>query len=92
MRLIYQSEAYGQLATSNPESFPWYVNQASASFTGSHIHFIDYDRSMLASYMDAGAPSSAQSMVKAAGNAVSKAYNLKREPVGPRNRTGATWT
>ena len=88
VRLIYQSEAYGQLVTSNPESFPWTVNSNSASFTGSHIHYIDYDRSMLATFMDAGAPSKAQGMVKGAGNAVSKAYNLKREPVGPRNRTG----
>ena len=74
--------------TSNPESFPWVVNSKSASFTGSHIHYIDYDRSMLASFMDDDAPSKAQGMVKGAGNAVSKAYNLKRELVGPRNRTG----
>ena len=74
--------------TSNPESFPWVVNSKSASFTGSHIHYIDYNRSMLASFMDDGAPSKAQGMVKGAGNAVSKAYNLKRELVGPRNRTG----
>jgi len=88
VRLVYQSEAYGQLVTSNPESFPWVVNSKSASFTGSHIHYIDYDRSMLASFMDDDAPSKAQGMVKGAGNAVSKAYNLKRELVGPRNRTG----
>ena len=88
MRLIYQSEAYGQLVTSNPESYPWMVNGNTASFTGSHIHFIDYDRSMLATFMDDGAPSKAQGMVKGAGNAVTMAYNLKREPVGPRNRTG----
>ena len=88
VRLIYQSEAYGQLVPSNPESYPWLVNDESASFTGSHIHFVDYDRRMLASYMEEGAPSKAQGMVKGAGNAVTRAYNLKREPVGPRNRAG----
>ncbi|OLQ13327.1 Splicing factor U2af small subunit B [Symbiodinium microadriaticum] len=86
VRLIYQSEAYGQLVSSNPESYPWTVNSNTASFTGSHIHFIDYDRSMLATFMDDGAPAKAQSMVKGAGNAVTTAYNLRRELVGPRNR------
>ncbi|CAE7464716.1 U2AF35B [Symbiodinium sp. CCMP2592] len=88
VRLIYQSEAYGQLVSSNPESFPWTVNSNTASFTGSHIHFIDYDRSRLATFMDDGAPAKAQGMVKGAGNAVATAYNLKRELVGPRNRLG----
>ena len=59
-----------------------------ASFTGSHIHFVDYDRNHLATFMDAGAPSSAMSMVKGAGEAVTTMYNLKREKVGPRNRDG----
>ena len=82
VRLIYQSEAYGQLVSSNPESFPWTVNSNTASFT----HFIDYDRSRLATFMDDGAPAKAQGMVKGAGNAVATAYNLRRELVGPRNR------
>ena len=64
------------------------MNNNTASFTGSHIHYIDYDRSMLATFMDDGAPSMAQGMVKGAGNAVTRSYNLKREPVGPRNRAG----
>lgn len=85
VRIIYQSESYGQLYA---ETFPYYVNDNAASFTGSHIHFIDYDRNQLASYMDAGAPAGALSMVKGAGEAVTTMYNLKREKVGARNRTG----
>eukprot|EP00439_Symbiodinium_sp_Y106_P081022 s492_g19.t3 len=68
VRLIYQSEAYGQLVSSNPESFPWTVNSNTASFT----HFIDYDRSRLATFMDDGAPAKAQGMVKGAGNAATR--------------------
>lgn len=92
VRVIVQSESYGPLfgGTGYPmtENYPWAVNGKSASFTGSHVQYVDYDRTKLASFMShTGA---AADMVTSAGNLIHNAYNLKGEPVGPRAATGAT--
>jgi len=87
VRVIFQSESYGGMnwwcgpnqgnaLLGCGDSFPFIVNEATgASFTGSHVMYVDYDRASLADFMTNG--DSAASMVKDAGEAVSKAYNLK---------------
>lgn len=83
VRYVYQSESYGPIT--RQETFPFFVNEPThVAVTGSHIHYIDFDRSMLAEYMEAGAPESAYSMIKDSGEVVLTMYNLKRELVGKR--------
>ena len=70
------------------DSYPFLINSNGASFTGSHVMYVDYDRAMLADFMsntNAAAP-----MVKDAGNAIQSAINLAGNVIGPRNRTGCT--
>jgi len=87
VRFVYQSESYGPLK--RQETFPFFVNEAAhVGVTGSHIHFIDFDREMLSNYMSAGAPANAYSMVKDSGEAVKHMYNLNRELVGSRSDSG----
>ena len=85
VRVIVQSESYGPVV--RYESYPWFVNGKKASFTGSHIQYVDYDRTMLAAFQDEGAPATAESMVKGSGELVKRAYNLKGELVQARNTT-----
>eukprot|EP00971_Amphidinium_carterae_P350418 6491534-Amphidinium_carterae.2 len=88
LRIISQSESYGPI--SNFESVPWHVNSNGASYTGSHIQYVDYDREKMASFMTSSLPAS--DMVVGAGDVVETAYNLKGEMVGARNRNGPTTT
>lgn len=81
VRYIVQSESYGQLRI---ESYPWGVNGDVATFTGSHVQYIDIDRDMLAKFMEHS--HSAESMIRGAGSLIQSAYNLAGEPVGPRAR------
>lgn len=55
---------------------------------GSHINYIDYDRKMLKNFMDSSMPAS--SMVTGVGQHIKRAYNLRGEPLGRRNRDGET--
>lgn len=94
VRVIYQSEAYGQILAlyfgPNSESVPWHVNTgggAGGSLTGSHLHFIDYDRAKLADFMSQPGASAAE-MVKNSGDLPQTMYNLKGELVGPRDTSG----
>jgi len=89
VRVIYQSESYGPLT--RQETFPFFVNEADhVGFTGSHIHFIDLNRSMLSDFLADGAPANAESMVIDSGEAVLKVYNLKRELVGKRSDSASS--
>ena len=81
VRIIWQSESYGTFSTY--ESFPFIVNPNGASFTGSHVMYVDYDRAGLANFMTNN--DAAVSIVKGAGNAVTSAYNLKGQLIGKRN-------
>ena len=90
VRLIVQSESYGPLRY---ESYPFYVNDGKASFTGSHLQYVDYERYDLAMYMQASSNNNttrASSFVKGMGEVIRYSYNLKGEPVGPRVRNGRT--
>lgn len=92
VRVVVQSESYiPPMITWAPsytfgESYPFYVNKGSASFTGSHVQYVDYYRKYLASFMESDYPAS--EIVKGFGELIEYAYNLKGEPVGPRTRTG----
>lgn len=87
VRIVFQSESYGTFGGAG-ESFPFMVNGNGASFTGSHVMYVDYDREMLAEFMSH--EKSAELMVKGAGDVIKGAYNLKGQLVQPRNKTGCT--
>lgn len=93
VRVVFQSESYGPMAwfcdvVGCADSYPFLVNSNGASFTGSHVMYVDYDRSMLADFMSN--TNSAAPMVKGAGNVIQKAYNLNGNMVGPRNHNGCS--
>jgi hypothetical protein len=88
VRVVVQSESYGTI--SGYESYPWYVNSGDASYTGSHVQYVDYDRSALASFMSND--DAASTMVVGMGAVIETFYNLKGELVGPRDASGTTAT
>lgn len=69
-------------------SVPFPVNDGAASFTGSHVQYVDYDRMGLSTFMDYENPAS--DFVVGSGEVIKYAYNLKGELIGPRNREGPT--
>lgn len=85
IRLVYQSESYGPLRY---DTAPYPVNDGAAKFGGSYVHYIDYDRSLMADFMTNKDPAS--SMVTHVGTLIETVYNLKGELVGPRNGTSPT--
>ena len=70
------------------ESYDWPVNDGAATFGGSHIQYVDYDRSLFASYMGTDMPAS--DMVTGMGDMIENVINLKGEPVGKRNGESET--
>jgi len=73
IRLIYQSESYATMGSApNPETCPWEMLNG-VTFTGSHIHTIDYDRTDFAEFMNNS--KAAASMVKGSGKLFNKIYN-----------------
>ena len=64
------------------------MNDGAATFGGSHIQYVDYDRSKFAAYMEADMPAS--DMVVGMGEMIEKVVNLKGEPVGKRNGESET--
>jgi len=85
LRIVVQSESYGPLYY---ESYPYYVNENSASFTGSHVQYTDFDRDGLADFMKNSHPAS--TIIKGFGQVAHTYYNLAGELVGPRNVDGPT--
>ena len=85
VRIVFQSESYGPMKY---ESYPFIVNPDGASFTGSHVMYVDYDRDGLARFMSHG--ESAEGMVKDAGNLIESVYNLKGNLVEKRSEDGCT--
>ena len=73
IRVVYQSESYATMGKApKPETYPWEMVNG-VTFTGSHIHTIDYDRSKFANFMNNSDP--AQNMVKGSGKLFNKIYN-----------------
>jgi hypothetical protein len=80
IRVIVQSEGYGPIRI---ESYKYPVNDGAALFGGSHIQYVDYDRSKFAVFMKSDM--AASDMVVGMGEMIEKVINLKGEPVGKRN-------
>lgn len=73
IRLIYQSESYATMGSApKPETYPWKMLNG-VTFTGSHIHTIDYDRAAFADFMNSN--KAAADMVKGSGKLFDKIYN-----------------
>ena len=52
VRVVYQSESYATMGKApKPETYPWQMLNG-VTFTGSHIHTIDYDRTKFADFMN----------------------------------------
>ena len=92
VRVAYQSESYGTLTSSEGETYPW-VMDSGATFTGSHIHTIDYDRAAFADFLNND--SAASEMVQGTGQLFSTVYNVFGEEVTGKNYDttdlGAKW-
>lgn len=85
VRVVVQSESYGPLVY---ESYPYPVNNGAATFGGSHVQYVDYNRDAMTGFMTSDVPAS--SMVTGFGEMIEISYNLKGELVGPRVRDGNT--
>ncbi len=87
IRVAYQSESY---ATMSQETYPWRM-KSGVSFTGSHIHYIDYNRSQFADFIKTS--NNASSMVKRSGHLFDRVYNQFGVEVMPKdeNIPFATW-
>jgi hypothetical protein len=82
VRFAYQSESY---ATMSSETYPW-VMKNGASFTGSHIHTIDYDRESFANFLSNDEPAS--TMFKRSGKLFHTVYNVFGDEVVSRAEGG----
>ena len=79
VRVAYQSESYATLGRApKPETYPWAMKNG-VTFTGSHIHTIDYDRAKFAQFMQSDMPAS--DMVKGSGKLFDTVYNVFGEKV-----------
>jgi hypothetical protein len=93
VRVTYQSESYASMGSApNPETYPWEMANG-VTFTGSHIHTIDFDRAAFAEFMNNDA--AASTMVKGSGKLFHTIYNAFGEMVtapsfDPSN-LGAKW-
>ena len=84
IRVVYQSESYATMGRApNPETYPWEMDNG-VSFTGSHIHTIDYDREQFADFMNNG--TAASDMFIQSGKLFNKVFNIFGEEV-----TAPTW-
>ena len=73
IRVVYQSESYATMGRApNPETYPWGMDNG-VSFTGSHIHTIDYDREQFADFMNNG--TAASDMFIQSGKLFNKVFN-----------------
>ncbi|CAJ1928809.1 unnamed protein product [Cylindrotheca closterium] len=100
VRLIVQSESYGQLRY---ETWAYPVNMdesrrqlpvgprtSGATFTGSHVQYTDFDRHGLADFMEYDGP--AAHIVKGFGQVAHTYYNLAGDLIGPRDTSDTTPT
>ena len=95
IRVAYQSESYGKVngyETPDVETYPQEM-ASGATFTGSKIHYIDYNRSKFADFLDNKKPGS--SMVKGSGLLFDTITNQFGEVVTGKNADsedlGAKW-
>lgn len=82
VRVVYQSESY---ATMSSETYAQKMS-SGATFTGSHVHIIDYDRAGLAKFLSNG--DAAADIVKGSGHLYNRIYNVFGEEVKPKAQGG----
>jgi Ca2+-binding RTX toxin-like protein len=75
IRVAYQSESY---ATNSNETYGW-VMESGVTFTGSHLHYVDYDRAKFADFLTNDSPAS--EMVLGSGHLFNTVYNVFGEEV-----------
>ena len=82
VRIAYQSESQGSIWTRTPagQTYPQKM-RSGVTFTGSKLHFIDYDREGLANFLEG--ESSAAPLVKDSGLLFNKLYNVFGKEVAP---------
>jgi len=79
VRFVYQSESYATMGRApNPETYPWPMANG-VTFTGSHIHTIDYDREGFADFMNHDG--AAADMVVGSGKLFNRVFNAFGEEV-----------
>jgi 2',3'-cyclic-nucleotide 2'-phosphodiesterase (5'-nucleotidase family)/DNA-binding beta-propeller fold protein YncE len=79
VRVAYQSESYGTLSS---ETYPWEM-ESGVTFTGSHIHVIDYNRAKFAEFLSNNTPAS--DMFEGSGFLFDTVYNVFGEIVDGKN-------
>ena len=79
VRVAYQSESYGTLSS---ETYGWEM-ESGVSFTGSHVHTIDYNREAFADFL--GNEEASSEMFEAAGHLFDTVYNVFGEIVDGKN-------
>lgn len=84
VRVAYQSESYATMST---ETYAWEMANG-VTFTGSHIHTIDYDRAGLADFL--GNDEAAASIVKGSDHLFSRVFNVFGDEVLPKSE-GGVW-
>ena len=82
VRVAYQSESQGSIWTRTPagQTYPQTM-KSGVTFTGSKLHFIDYDREGLSTFLEG--ESSAAPLVKNSGLLFNKLYNVFGKEVAP---------
>ncbi|MDH3263105.1 MAG: hypothetical protein OEM24_03815, partial [Paracoccaceae bacterium] len=84
VRVAYQSESTGPMSR---ETYVWPMT-SGATFTGSHIHWIDYDRAGLDGFLDTDA--AAATIVKGSGHLFDRVFNVFGNEVTPKAE-GGVW-
>lgn len=82
VRVAYQSESYATMST---ETYPWEM-ASGVTFTGSHIHYLDYVRAGLADFLNNDA--AASEILEGSGHLYSTIYNVFGDEVVPRSEGG----
>ncbi|MEM7710827.1 MAG: calcium-binding protein [Pseudomonadota bacterium] len=84
VRVGYQSESYATMST---ETYAWEMT-SGVTFTGSHLHYIDYDRAQMADFLDN--ESAASEMYQGFGHLYSTIHNVFGDEVMPK-ADGGVW-
>jgi len=82
VRVAYQSESYATLGASAGETYGWVMDNG-VTFTGSHVHTIDYNRDAFAEFLEND--SAASEMFEGSGHLFGTVYNVFGEIVDGKN-------
>ncbi len=82
VRVAYQSESYATMST---ETYGWEMTSGVA-FTGSHIHYLDYERAGLADFLNN--EDAASTILEGSGHLFNTVYNVFGDEVLPRAQGG----